>query len=218
MHLAQKKSVLIAVGGLLIGSTAMLVTNPGKSAYVDYAYERLSKEFKQDCSEFKDKIHLGPILKLPTRDLCKSFLGSADLVGRGAMKQVIDVSTQRKNLGFFSIYNTKLLGRTFKTVGGNLDGMAEAVSTEQTSAANFDFEALMAEAAELRGQQLVMGDLVKLKLASQLNYEDLPDKVRAKVDAVREAASPKFQPDAIASQLLNQWRQQRQQQQATAAA
>ena len=116
----------------------------------------------------------------------------------------------------FSITNME--SSIVQAQGGNLDSMAEAVSTEQTSAANFDIEALMAEAAELRGQQLVMGDLVKLQLASQLSYEDLPDKVRAKVDAVREAASPKFQPDAIASQLLNQWRRQRQQQQATAAA
>lgn len=114
---AQKKSVLFAAGGLLLGTTAMMATNPGKSAYVDYASERLAHETQQMCNDFDGSIHLGPILKLPTEDLCRSFVGSSDFVGRGAVKLVIDKSTQRRNLGIVSIYTTELPGRTFKTVG-----------------------------------------------------------------------------------------------------
>ncbi|MEO0535295.1 MAG: DUF4359 domain-containing protein [Cyanobacteria bacterium P01_A01_bin.123] len=115
--LAQKRWILAIAGGVLIGTTALIVTNPGKSAYVDYASERLLKELKQDCNEFEDDIEVGDVLTLPTRDLCRSFVGSADFIGRGAVKLVIDTSTERQNFGVFSIYTTELPGRTFKTIG-----------------------------------------------------------------------------------------------------
>jgi hypothetical protein len=66
-------------------------------------------------------------------------------------------------------------------------------------------------AAELKGQQLVMMPLVVQELASRMTYEDLPPDVRAKVDSVRESASPKFQPSQVASSILDQWRNRNQQ-------
>ncbi|MDB9527649.1 DUF4359 domain-containing protein [Oscillatoria sp. CS-180] len=113
----QRKSVFAASGGLVAVILIMAATNPGKPAYVNYASERLHKELKQDCSELKDDIELGSILKLPTGDLCKSFVGSVDAVGRGAVKLVINTATDRKNFGVFSLYTTELPGRTFKTIG-----------------------------------------------------------------------------------------------------
>ncbi len=65
-------------------------------------------------------------------------------------------------------------------------------------------------AAELRGQQLVMMPLVVQELASQMRYEDLPADVRAKVDSVRENASPKFQPSQVAANILDKWRNRNQ--------
>lgn len=113
----HKKSVLATTSGLLMIAAVMAVTNPGRAAYVDYASERLSREFKQDCDELDQNITFGSILELPTKDLCKSFVGSADLVGRGTVKLIIDKSTSRKNFAVFSIYTTKIAGRTFKTTG-----------------------------------------------------------------------------------------------------
>ena len=116
-NVAGKKWVLAVGGSVLIGAMAMMISNPGQSAYVDYATERLSKELKQDCDQLEDDVHVGGVVTLPTRDLCRSFIGSADFLGRGAVKLVIDGSTARKNFGIFSIYTTELPGRSFKTLG-----------------------------------------------------------------------------------------------------
>lgn len=78
-------------------------------------------------------------------------------------------------------------------------------------------EELIRAAAELRGQQLVMEPLVIRELASRMGYDDLPADVQAKVDAVRDSASPKFQPQAIADRILDKWRDRNQQQQVNAA-
>jgi hypothetical protein len=78
------------------------------------------------------------------------------------------------------------------------------------------FEALVRAAAEMAGQRLVMPDLVKLEIANRMTYEDLPADIKAKVDSVRESASPKHQPSHLAEQLLNQWRDRNQAAAATA--
>ena len=114
---SQKKFILFAIGGLFVGVTAMMVTNPGKSAYVNYASELLPKKLQQECSKLEDDINVSDMLTLPTQDLCKSFVGSVDLVGRGAVKLIVNGATERQNFGLFSIYTTQLPGRTFKTVG-----------------------------------------------------------------------------------------------------
>ena len=72
-----------------------------------------------------------------------------------------------------------------------------------------DLDRLIYEAAELKGQQLVTPQLVKLAIAGQLSEDELPDDIKAKVQAVREAANPKYQADSIASQVLSKWRNDR---------
>lgn len=69
-----------------------------------------------------------------------------------------------------------------------------------------DLEQLIREAANLRGEQIVTPQLVKLAIAGQLAEEELPPEVQERVKAIRAAANPKFQADAIASQLLTKWR------------
>jgi len=81
---------------------------------------------------------------------------------------------------------------------------------EPESAEGFDMEALMREAAELAAHRMAYADQVKLNLASQMTYDDLPDDIRANVDAVRQAAMPSEQPGKIAAELLSRWRQRRQ--------
>ncbi len=88
------------------------------------------------------------------------------------------------------------------------DAVNQATQHTTDTADRLDLEDLIYAAAELKGHHIVMGDLVKLELANQMSYEDLPDEVKQKVDRIREAACPKFQPAQIASQLLVQWRSQ----------
>lgn len=81
----------------------------------------------------------------------------------------------------------------------DLEGELEGNSLEQ----------LIHEAAALKLKNLVAPDLIKLHLAEQMSEEDLPPEMRDRVQAVREAANPKFQPATIASKLLGQWRSRR---------
>ena len=73
-----------------------------------------------------------------------------------------------------------------------------------------EMEGLLSQAAEIKAQGMAMPDLVALQLAQQMTFEDLPDDLKDKVTAVKEAASPKMQPVGIASQLLAQYRASRQ--------
>jgi hypothetical protein len=69
-------------------------------------------------------------------------------------------------------------------------------------------EELIREAAELKVQQMAMPELVKLHLAAGMTEDDLPDDLKAKLEAVREAANPnpKQNAAAIASNLLTRYR------------
>lgn len=68
-------------------------------------------------------------------------------------------------------------------------------------------EQLIREAAELKLQQEAMPDLVRLHLAAGMTEDDLPDDLKAKLQAVREAANPKQNAASIAQQLLQRHRQ-----------
>jgi hypothetical protein len=72
--------------------------------------------------------------------------------------------------------------------------------------ANLDMDRLIREAAELKARSLAMTDLVKLGLAQQMSFEDLPVDLKEKVNAASEAANPKDSPASIASQLLARYR------------
>lgn len=74
---------------------------------------------------------------------------------------------------------------------------------------NPDAERLLAEAAELKARQIMMPDLVRLHLAEQMAEEDLPDYLRDRVKAAREAANPTSTPAEIASRMLTQYRGRR---------
>ena len=67
-------------------------------------------------------------------------------------------------------------------------------------------EELIREAAELKVQQAAMPELIKLHLAAGMTEDDLPDDLKAKLQAVRDAANPKQNAAAIASNLLAKYR------------
>lgn len=108
----------------------------------------------------------------------------------------------------FSVRNSEPSGLVCADAGA-MSGQDSETVADEGEPYGLNFEALMTEAAELAGHRMTMGDQLVLQLASQMTYEDLPDQVRTKVDRVREATRPKFQPETIATNLLNQWRQQR---------
>lgn len=71
---------------------------------------------------------------------------------------------------------------------------------------------LIRAAANLKGQELVMPELIVRELANRMTVEDMPADIREKVEAVRESVVPKVQPAQVADQVLSQWREQRKQQ------
>lgn len=68
-------------------------------------------------------------------------------------------------------------------------------------------EELIREAAELKVQQAAMPELIKLHLAAGMTEDDLPADLKAKLQAVRDAANPKQSAATIAQQLLQRHRQ-----------
>jgi hypothetical protein len=69
-------------------------------------------------------------------------------------------------------------------------------------------EELIREAAELKVQQMAMPELIRLHLAAGMTEDDLPEDLKAKLEAVREAANPnpKQNAAAIANKLLERYR------------
>ena len=65
---------------------------------------------------------------------------------------------------------------------------------------------IIRQAEELAARGMAMNDLIKIQLASQMNFDDLSPDLQEKVNIAHEVANPKFQPAAIAKQLLNQHR------------
>ena len=113
---ARKKSFQLSVGGLLLAGCVLALTNPDREDYLSFSSERLYRVVQQECRELEQDIRLG-IIALPTRDMCKSFIGGADFFGRGASKAVINFSTsERENYVFFSLYKTQIVGRRFTTL------------------------------------------------------------------------------------------------------
>lgn len=85
-------------------------------------------------------------------------------------------------------------------------------AAEADPADSFDMEAIYKEASEIAGQRLTAGEQVVLAMASQMSYEDLHPETKAKVDNVRSSARPKFNAQAIASDLMSKYRESQQQQ------
>ncbi|MGK7933741.1 MAG: hypothetical protein AB4041_20245 [Microcystaceae cyanobacterium] len=74
---------------------------------------------------------------------------------------------------------------------------------------NSEVAVLIREAEELKARELAMRDLIKRKLADEMNEEDLSPDLQQKVNLAREAANPKFTPQQVAGTLLTQWRKNR---------
>ena len=94
---------------------------------------------------------------------------------------------------------------------GEMGDTAVVDETPMNPTDGLDFDSLYREAAEIAGQRLTAGAQVVLAMASQMSYEDLHPETKAKVDSVRSASAPKFDPQAIASNLMSKYREGQQQ-------
>ena len=92
----KNSSLVIAVGAIastVLGGSMML-TNPGTSAYEEYAKEQLQLQLKQrGCSKV-----------LGFKGLCDSLTDRLS----PQISEIISQSTERRNFLFFSIYYTDL--------------------------------------------------------------------------------------------------------------
>lgn len=109
----------------------------------------------------------------------------------------------------FAVSNSEVSGLV-KRPSGSLDAAEQVptVDVETDPAQGLDMEALYREASEIAAQRLTASEQVVLALASQMQYDDLHPESKAKVDQMREATVPKFNPQAVATDLLSQFRHQ----------
>lgn len=68
---------------------------------------------------------------------------------------------------------------------------------------------IIREAEELAARGMAMNDLVKIQLASQMNFNDLSPDLQEKINIAHEVANPKFHSAEIATRLLNERRSQK---------
>lgn len=73
-----------------------------------------------------------------------------------------------------------------------------------------DLQALHREASKIAAHRMTAGHHLVLAMAEQMTYDDLHPESKAQVDQVREATVPKFNAQAMATDLLSQVRGQRQ--------
>ncbi len=73
----------------------------------------------------------------------------------------------------------------------------------------FDFNQLMRGAQEVKLRELATPDLLIRGLANQMTEDDLPEDLKEKLAAVREAVNPKWTPAELASKILAQHRSQK---------
>jgi len=115
--------------------------------------------------------------------------------------------------GFISSINNNIQGDLARRENGheitefeeNNEGILEIPQSHEDGYGD-NLEQLIYEAAQLKMQNLSAPHLVKLHLAQQMSEEDLPPEMQEKVQQVRHAANPKFQPSSVANNLLQQWR------------
>lgn len=94
---------------------------------------------------------------------------------------------------------------------GTLNGQPDPEPTQEIDLSQgLDMEALYREASEIAVERLTASERVVMAMASKMTYEDLHPEAKAKVDHVRTASVPKFNPHEVADSLLSQFRQQMQ--------
>ncbi|MFQ4145030.1 DUF4359 domain-containing protein [Chlorogloeopsis sp. ULAP02] len=100
-------------------ASAMLITNPKKDTYVDYAGKRLITEIQTSiCQEPKlPRGLLWEEVSKITSNTCRSGLATGLAFQNNSIKELIANSTEQQNFFVFSTYTTKISQYNFKTIG-----------------------------------------------------------------------------------------------------
>lgn len=85
---------------------------------------------------------------------------------------------------------------------------ADFAEAQEPEISESEEDDLWRSAAELKAQQLSVGDLVKLHLAAGMSFEDLPEDLQEQVRTINQAANPDVKKSAasIAIAILEQRR------------
>jgi Domain of unknown function (DUF4359) len=102
---------------ITIISGGMIFTNPEPKNYTKYAADRFVKEIPPAfCQSKQLKDYFGDFEPKITA-LCSSGLGFSLVPTQDLVEYFLDRNTDRQNFFLFSIYNTKIPGHNFKTIG-----------------------------------------------------------------------------------------------------
>ena len=74
---------------------------------------------------------------------------------------------------------------------------------------NLNVNQLLRKAAQLKARELATPELAIRAIADRMTEDDLPDDLKEKVEAVREAVYPKWTPGQLADSILSQYRSSR---------
>jgi hypothetical protein len=92
----------------------------------------------------------------------------------------------------------------------NLEQSTENIYVEpEDPIDNFDIDKLIRKAAQLKARELATPDLAIRAIADRMSEDDLPEDLKQKVEAVREAVNPKWTPAELADRILTQYRSNR---------
>ena len=113
----SRKNKVIA-SCLIFSTLALGMTNPKQEDYIDYASNRLYNEAKAGCGNLSQNVRIF-LIGVPTGDICRVFVMTSDKIGRPISRRIIErVTEDRKNIGLFSLYTTKMPGgKTYRTIG-----------------------------------------------------------------------------------------------------
>ena len=111
----QRLGTKIAIAAGVLSVVFLMLSNPSRSSYVDYAVTRLAKTWAEKCDGLEgSRVHLFGV-GVPLNPVCQGLVSGS----RPIMRTIISQTTEpRQNYGLFSVYDTDLplLGR-FRTVG-----------------------------------------------------------------------------------------------------
>jgi hypothetical protein len=71
---------------------------------------------------------------------------------------------------------------------------------------NLEVDRIIRKASELKARELATSDLAIRAIADRMTEDDLPEDLKQKVEAVREAVNPKWTPAQLADSILAQYR------------
>jgi hypothetical protein len=177
-------------------------------------YNRLKFLEMQAHKDEKGKAYLDEKQLDILKELDEYISINGKMTGFSYSKQEANSELQEERKEEVSLITTEENGLTastngFNTVTPTRTNEPDIYVEPEQPVENSEVAVLIREAEELKARELAMRDLIKRKLADEMNEDDLSPDLQEKVNLAREAANPKFTPQEVAGSLLTQWRKNR---------